>query len=145
MNVGMDPGFYMWILVVTPTLIAMTGFVFMLSLVRDAYKKKNMKLLRRGVIASILMFMFVIFITWATFGAYGPGIQVDVTPAEDDGINILNDSAPEEKTIEEIKQEAEEDKNELLKQVQNHAWGKGEEDDFNKYVDEVLKVKDSRR
>jgi len=145
MNVGTDLGFYVWIAMSMPTLIAMTAFFFMINIMRDAHKRGNKKLFNKAKWGAVVTFIVVIFVTWATFGAFGHGLEANITPTEDDGVNVINDSAPEEKPREEIEKEAEESKSELLKQVQDHAWGKGEEDDFNKYLDEVLKRKTSKK
>lgn len=140
MNVGTDLNLYLWILITLPIVVVGGTFIYLLVdlIIKDYHSKEKVN--RRIGILLILFALFA-FMTWIRFGAYGPGEESMLTPAHKDGANVLNDSAPDEKPKEEIKKEAEDSKSEVLKQVQDHAWGKGEEEDFQKYLKEALRVK----
>lgn len=142
MNVGTDVGFYVFILITMPLVLLAVGFAFSVTKVAVSYYNNlDHHITKRWAGISLILLALFIFFSWIRFGAYGPGEEARLTPAYKDGANILNESAPDEKTEEEVKKEAEDSKNEMLKQVQDHAWGKGEEDDFQKYLEEALKVK----
>lgn len=67
---------------------------------------------------------------WLFFGAFGAGIPVELTTAEEDGIVDANEAAPEMPTKEEIAASQEEKKSAILRRLEENLDSGISEDDY---------------
>jgi rRNA pseudouridine-1189 N-methylase Emg1 (Nep1/Mra1 family) len=105
---------------------------------RKVQFKEKGKVIRSVVIDGLLLSTVIIFF----YFAFGTGQQVKRTPIEEDGMRKLTEEMQEEKSLKEIKQEAEAKKQEVLKRVDEDAQREREEAE--EYIQKVLERAEER-